>query len=92
MKPFQWVNSFVIVGVSGAKVVITDENNKVLELSTNDAGNFFTKETVVLPLTAKVEYKGKVMEMGSPQSTGNCAKCHTEKRDNGAPGRIIIPR
>jgi mono/diheme cytochrome c family protein len=29
--------------------------------------------------------------MSTPQSTGNCAACHTAKGVNGAPGRIIIP-
>ena len=29
--------------------------------------------------------------MATPQSTGNCASCHTAKGANGAPGRIVAP-
>jgi NOL1/NOP2/fmu family ribosome biogenesis protein len=80
-------------GVEGATVQITDAKGQVIKLVTNKAGNFLAGRNVTLavPITAMVIYKGKEHAMGSPQSIGNCAICHTAKGAGGAPGRITIP-
>jgi hypothetical protein len=83
-----------VYGVPGAVVQITDASGKVRTLTTNASGNFFLKargNTVAMPFTAKVIYKGNENAMAASQSTGNCAACHTAQGRNGAPGRIIVP-
>jgi hypothetical protein len=83
-----------VYGVPGAVVQITDAKGKVRKLTTNASGNFFLKawgNSVSMPFTAKVIYKGNENAMATPQSSGNCAACHTAQGLNGAPGRIIVP-
>jgi hypothetical protein len=82
-------------GVQGAVVTLTDASGAVVRLTANKAGNFMSrgreKEHLTMPLTAKVVFHGAERAMGTPQSTGNCAGCHTAQGANGAPGRIVIP-
>jgi hypothetical protein len=82
-------------GVQGAVVTLTDAAGAVVRLTTNKAGNFMSrgrgKEHLTMPFTAKVVFQGAERAMGTPQSTGNCAGCHTVQGLNGAPGRIIVP-
>jgi hypothetical protein len=81
-------------GVQGAVVLLTDSRGKVHSLQTNKAGNFMLSargQSLAMPFTAQVKFKGQVAEMATPQSTGNCAACHTAMGASGAPGRIIIP-
>jgi hypothetical protein len=82
-------------GVQGAVVTLTDATGAVVRLTTNKAGNFMSrgrgKEHLTMPYTAKVVFHGVERAMGTPQSTGNCAACHTAQGANGAPGRIIVP-
>jgi hypothetical protein len=81
-------------GVKGVVVQLTDANGQVLAVTTNASGNFFfggRGTTMAFPITAKLISGTRTREMGSEQSTGNCAACHTAKGANGAPGRIIAP-
>jgi hypothetical protein len=83
-------------GKSGVQVVITPASGKAITLSTNAAGNFYSKTAVAMPFTAKVVVGGVEKRMMTAQSTGNCNLCHTQdgaSQDGGmrAPGRIIIP-
>jgi mono/diheme cytochrome c family protein len=81
-------------GVEGVSVVLTGVTGQVTTLTTNAAGNFFLREgeaTIDLPYTAKVVYQGRERAMTTPQSSRNCAACHTESGLNGAPGRIVVP-
>jgi hypothetical protein len=81
-------------GVKGVVVQLTDAKGKVIRLTTNAAGNFMLRahgNTIVFPFTAKVLFQGREGEMVTPQSTGNCAACHTAHGANGAPGRIVAP-
>ncbi len=59
----------------GAQVTIVDANGKTVSLRGNDAGNFYTREPLVAPLTFSVN--GKVMPASAnPQSYGGCNACH----------------
>jgi hypothetical protein len=81
-------------GVQGVVVQLTDVKGKVITLTTNKAGNFTLRtrgNSIAFPFTAKVLFQGREAEMATPQSTGNCASCHTAKGENGAPGRIVAP-
>jgi len=76
---------------SSVTVVITDSAGKVLDLTTNGAGNFSYRGTLSLPYTAKVAVNGQERAMGTAQTTGDCNSCHTVTGANGAPGRIMAP-
>lgn len=78
-------------GVQGVTVTITDNNDDVLELTTNAAGNFFTREPIAMPYTVVIELDGEERPMGAAQTDGNCATCHTETGAEGAPGRVLVP-
>jgi hypothetical protein len=76
---------------SGAMVVIKGADGKMLTLTPNAVGNFFSLDRVAMPFTAEVHYQGRVRAMSTPQSSGDCNTCHTESGANGAPGRIMLP-
>ena len=78
-------------GVQGATVEITGADGKVYNLLANEAGNFYTTESVAMPYTARVLFNGKERKMMSPQSSGECNSCHSQGGANGAPGRILSP-
>lgn len=44
-----------------------------------------------LPYTARVRANGMVREMRTPQMSGDCNRCHTERGAENAPGRIVAP-
>lgn len=82
-------------GVEGVQVEITDANKKTYTLTTNASGNFFLERGkasgFTFPFTARVTNQGRVNEMTTAQSTGQCASCHTPEGLNDAPGRIQAP-
>ncbi|MFT3921125.1 MAG: hypothetical protein QM778_01190 [Myxococcales bacterium] len=73
------------------RVEIIGANGQVSALSANEVGNFFSLNAVALPYTARVTSQGRVRAMRSPQRSGDCNACHTQRGDNGAPGRILLP-
>ncbi|MEW5854660.1 MAG: hypothetical protein AB2A00_38145 [Myxococcota bacterium] len=80
------------LGVPELQVRITDAEGHVLELTTNQSGNFRTSSGIAMPYTAEVvDARGAVRRMQTPQSDGNCMRCHTMEGAHGAPGRIIPP-
>lgn len=76
---------------SGAVIRLTDGNNDTHELKVNDAGNFYVPESLPPPYRATVVARGLERAMVAPQTSGDCNSCHTEKGENGAPGRIVAP-
>jgi len=76
---------------SGAQVVITGADGRVLTLSLNGAGNFFSEMAVAKPYHAKVVTAGSERAMTAEQTSGDCNSCHTPAGANGAPGRILLP-
>lgn len=76
---------------SGAQIVITDANGRVTMIAVNSVGNFYSQGAVALPFRAKVVVGTKERAMFGSQKTGDCNSCHTEKGDNSAPGRIVLP-
>ena len=75
----------------GAQIVITDANGKVTKITANSVGNFYSQVAIALPFRAKVVVGTKERAMVASQKTGDCNSCHTEKGDNSAPGRIVLP-
>lgn len=79
-------------GVSGAQVVVTDKNGKDTTLTVRaTSGNFYSVVSIPTPFTAKVLYQGRTRAMNTPQTDGDCNKCHTQDGANGAPGRVLLP-
>lgn len=78
-------------GVEGVTVRLTGADDAVIELITNEAGNFFTTDAIAMPYTAEVELDGRTLSMTGEQETGACASCHTEEGLEGAPGRVVAP-
>jgi hypothetical protein len=84
----------VDAGVAGAEVLITDNDGKQITLVTNEAGNFYTGESVTFPLIDVQIQRGKRrmrMALDMQQGGGNCNACHTVPPMNGAAGRLFIP-
>jgi cytochrome c553 len=77
-------------GLPNAVVVVTDATGKTFSMGSNKAGNFTSREAVAFPITAKVLYGDKTIEMKTPVGSGACNSCHTVDGAQGAPGRIEI--
>ena len=75
----------------GISVVITDKNGASFSLAVNSVGNFFTRQAVAMPFTAKVVSATGELAMTTPQSNGDCNSCHAQVGNSGAPGRIVAP-
>ena len=78
-------------GLAGVTVIITDANATDTTLTTNAAGNFYTRAALALPLKkATVVRNGTRTEMGGVPE-GACNRCHTLPATGGASGRIHTP-
>ena len=76
---------------SGAQIVITGADGRLLTLVPNDAGNFFSERAVTVPYRAKVVTAAGERVMTAEQTSGDCNGCHTPGGTDGAPGRIVLP-
>ena len=72
-------------------VRITGADGKMVTLTPNSAGNFYSQTTVATPFQAKVVYMGRERVMIAKQTSGDCNSCHTQNGTNSAPGRIAMP-
>ena len=75
-------------GLSGVKIHLTDATGRHVTIESNEAGNFYTRERLSLPLTVAVEKDGRRREMPHPAPYGGCNRCHTQPPLEGAPGRV----
>ena len=61
----------------------------------NDAGNFHSdpggREAISFPIRAKVVQGTRERAMLGDRMSGDCNACHTQRGENGAPGRIVAP-
>ncbi len=83
-----------VPGLPGVSVTIVDATGKVVRLSSNRAGNFWTKELLAFPVAVELQREGsqrKAAVPGGPCSSGACNACHTWPGKNGAPGRLHAP-
>jgi hypothetical protein len=79
-------------GVPGALVVITGANGERVELTTNAAGNFYTRKSLTKPYRVAITYEGRTKEMPVDAPAGSCNACHSwPDPSGGAPGRIYVP-
>lgn len=78
-----------------ARVIITQADDSEISLSLTNTGNFSIsvedQAELLFPIRARVEYQGRTRVMNTPQDSADCNGCHTERGNNGAPGRITLP-
>lgn len=79
------------VGSSSMRVVVTDANGTEHKLPVNGAGNFMLKTKIAMPYRVKVTANGRTREMQDAVDDGDCNRCHSERGDDEAPGRILAP-
>jgi hypothetical protein len=87
-------------GPSGTAVVeVEDATGRMVRMTVNAAGNFFTRTALTFPLRVArvVGPTGLTAEMGSPVPHGDCNACHTQQGTttvmgaDPAPGRVVVP-
>ncbi|GEJ59329.1 hypothetical protein [Anaeromyxobacter diazotrophicus] len=82
-------------GLEGVQVTIEDARGKVVRLSTNRAGNFWTSEPLAFPVAVELQREGaerKASVRRGPCASGECDACHARPGKHGAPGRLYAPR
>lgn len=93
-----------LTGTVEIEITGADGNPITTMRAREGSGNFFSdgelprsnrllmsNATLSLPYTAKVRANGMVREMRTPQMSGDCNVCHTERGAQLAPGRIVSP-
>lgn len=76
-------------GASAATIEIIDANGKIVTLTSNSAGNFYTRAALTMPIRARVTSGDVVREMLTPVNSGDCNSCHTQEGAENAPGRVV---
>lgn len=78
-------------GVAGVEVIVSDPAGaEVLRLTTNEAGNFYTRTSPPEGYRVRLERGATVREMPGTPPRGGCASCHTLPPENGTRGRLYI--
>ncbi len=78
-------------GVGGVEIVITDARGRVVRLTSNDAGNFWTDARLDFPVAVRARRATADGGSGAPSpscSSGRCNECHALPASGGARGRI----
>jgi hypothetical protein len=70
-----------------AVVHIIDADGKTVDLTTNEVGNFYTTEALILPYTVSIEANGTTLDMGTQPTSGSCNSCH--RCDGAAGGKLF---
>lgn len=82
-------------GAGGVAVVLDDAAGRTLELATNAAGNFWSKEEVLFPVRVTLRTLPGGASREGPAETcthGNCNQCHAYERPGiAARGRLVRP-
>lgn len=74
-------------GMSDATIVIEDAAGQVLRLTSNRAGNFYSRAKAAFPIKASIERNGTTISMVSTVTSGSCGSCHEAP---GSPGRVFM--
>lgn len=83
-------------GVQGALIRIEDMAGKIIELWSNQAGNFFLYEdednAIAFPYKVSVLFEGRALKMQEEAFSGNCSECHSGPSASRASARVTIPK
>lgn len=63
-------------GVSGVTVEVSDADGEVIQMTTNEAGNFWSDRQVTPPLLAELVVDGERTAMRGDFDSGDCNDCH----------------
>lgn len=83
-------------GVSTTKVTIQITNlagKLIVEMPIRRGGNFFTSTALPTPYRARIHFKDGTPDipMLTPQTDGDCNRCHGVSGKDDASGRIVLP-
>ncbi len=88
----------VDAGLEDAEILVTDDAGTKLTLLSNQAGNFYTGETLMPPLHVEVQWGAHRMRMvESPPFGFSCNACHNANPvpvatfTTPAPGELFVP-
>jgi hypothetical protein len=73
--------------IAGATITVTDANNVTVRLVTASNGNFYTGQTLAMPLRVGASRCPSTRMMSARPSTGDCNSCHQAATT----GRIHLP-
>jgi hypothetical protein len=62
--------------LEGVRIVVTDAEDQLVTLSSNEVGNFWSRRDVVFPIDVEVEADEEVVSMVLPVQQGSCNTCH----------------
>lgn len=78
-------------GLAGVDVVVTDDAGRVQRLSSNGAGNFYTRSALRFPVAVElVGDGGDTIKMEHDVGIGDCSSCHDLPPGDGALGRVYF--
>lgn len=82
-------------GAGGVELVLEDSAGRIVELVSNAAGNFWSKEEILFPVQVTVRARPGGPARRGPADRcahGNCNQCHSyEKPGVEARGRLVSP-
>jgi hypothetical protein len=73
--------------IAGATITVTDANNVTVKLVTASNGNFYTSQTLQMPLRVNASRCPSSRTMSARPATGDCNSCHQAATT----GRIHLP-
>lgn len=90
---FPSVDSDHCEGVEGVRVFLTGADGAEIALTTNEAGNFWTREPLMPQGPGpRIEFEGRTQRMARDlPGTPACNACHSNPPVGGAPGKIFAP-
>lgn len=90
---FPSVDSDHCEGVAGVRVFLMGADGQEVELTTNEAGNFWTREPLMEEGPGpRIEFEGRTQKMGrNLPGVPACNACHSQPPVGGAPGKIFAP-
>lgn len=81
-----------ITATDHAQVIVVSASGKKFTAPITRGGNFMLESVKLdFPITARVEYRGRVRWMIDPVTTAECNSCHTVDGAENALGRIRLP-
>lgn len=79
-------------GLRAAKnvtITLTDDAGKVVTMTSNGVGNFYTTKSLKFPINVDIEKGGVKKSMASAVDDGGCNSCHS--CDGAAGGKLYAP-